>query len=100
MSDTAGYSDLVFGLYWLLGYQFGPRLADFGETRFWRTNPKADYGALNGLRTSPDQHPADRAASISGHWRASRSCWRVSPPRKSMPIARPWRRSVAVEYQW
>ena len=31
MSDTAGYSDLVFGLFWLLGYQFSPRLADVGE---------------------------------------------------------------------
>ncbi len=49
MSDTAGYSDLVFGLFWLLGYQFSPRLADFGEARFWRIDPKADYGALDGL---------------------------------------------------
>ncbi len=49
MSDTAGYSDLVFGLFWLLGYQFSPRLADFGEARFWRVDPKADYGALDGL---------------------------------------------------
>jgi TnpA family transposase len=47
MSDTAGYSDLVFGLFWLLGYQFSPRLADFGESRFWRIDPKADYGALD-----------------------------------------------------
>ena len=49
MSDTAGYSDLVFGLFWLLGYQFSPRLADFGEARFWRIDPEADYGALDGL---------------------------------------------------
>jgi TnpA family transposase len=49
MSDTAGYSDLVFGLFWLLGYQFSPRLADFGASRFWRMDPKADYGALNGV---------------------------------------------------
>jgi len=49
MSDMAGYSDLVFGLFWLLGYQFSPRLADFGESRFWRMDPKADYGALNGV---------------------------------------------------
>ncbi len=49
MSDTAGYSDLVFGLFWLLGYQFSPRLADFGESRFWRIDPKADYGTLDGL---------------------------------------------------
>jgi TnpA family transposase len=49
MSDTAGYSDLVFGLFWLLGYQFSPRLADFGEARFWRIDQEADYGALDGL---------------------------------------------------
>src|SRR4051794_39262495 len=49
MSDTAGYSDLVFGLFWLLGYQFCPRLADFGESRFWRMASKPDYGPLNGL---------------------------------------------------
>jgi TnpA family transposase len=49
MSDTAGYSDLVFGLFWLLGYQFSPRLADFGESRFWRIDPKANYGVLDGL---------------------------------------------------
>ena len=49
MSDTAGTSDLVFGLFWLLGYQFSPRLADIGEARFWRLDPAADYGVLNGI---------------------------------------------------
>ena len=44
MSDTAGYSDVIFGLFWLLGYQFSPRLADLGESRFWRIDPAADYG--------------------------------------------------------
>jgi TnpA family transposase len=47
VSDTAGYSDLICGLFWLLGYQFSPRLADFGEARFWRIDPKADYGPLD-----------------------------------------------------
>jgi len=28
MTDTAGYSDIVFGLFWLLGFPFSPRLAD------------------------------------------------------------------------
>jgi TnpA family transposase len=28
MIDTAGYSDVMFGLFWLLGYRFSPRLAD------------------------------------------------------------------------
>ena len=34
MTDTAGGSDVVFGLFWLLGYQFNPRLADIAGTRF------------------------------------------------------------------
>jgi TnpA family transposase len=42
MTDTAGYSDVVFGLFWLLGYQFSPRLADIGEARYWRIEPTAE----------------------------------------------------------
>ncbi|HEU5375555.1 MAG TPA: Tn3 family transposase [Ktedonobacteraceae bacterium] len=49
MSDTASYSDLMFGLFWSLGYQFSPRLAEMKETRFWRIDPTANYGPLNGL---------------------------------------------------
>jgi TnpA family transposase len=49
MTDTAGASDLIFGLFWLLGYQFSPRLADAGEAVFWRTDKSADYGVLNEL---------------------------------------------------
>ena len=48
-SDTAGYSDVIFGLFFLLGYQFSPRLADAGEARFWRIDRNADYGPLDGL---------------------------------------------------
>jgi len=49
MSDSGAYSDQLFGLFWLLGYQFSPRLADAGDARLWRIDPKADYGALNGV---------------------------------------------------
>ena len=49
MTDTAGYTDIVFGLFRLLGYQFSPRLADAGGARFWRLDTAADYGALNQL---------------------------------------------------
>ena len=49
MTDTTGTSDMVFGLFWLLGYQFSPRLADAGEAVFWRIDKEADYGALNEL---------------------------------------------------
>lgn len=47
MTDTGAYSDVVFGLFRLLGYRFSPRLADVGGTRFWRIDPTADYGELN-----------------------------------------------------
>ena len=35
MTDTGAYTDVVFGLFWLLGYRFSPRLADIGGARFW-----------------------------------------------------------------
>lgn len=49
MTDTGAYSDVVFGLFRLLGYRFSPRLADVGGTRFWRIDPQADYGPLNSI---------------------------------------------------
>ena len=36
MTDTGAYSDVVFGLFRLLGYRFSPRIADVGDARFWR----------------------------------------------------------------
>jgi TnpA family transposase len=38
---------VIFGIFWLLGFQFSPRIADIGGARFWRIDPKADYGPLN-----------------------------------------------------
>jgi TnpA family transposase len=49
MSDTGAYTDTIFGIFHLLGYQFSPRLADIGGTRFWRVDGKADYGVLDDL---------------------------------------------------
>ena len=49
MTDTGAYTDVMFGIFHLLGYQFSPRLADIGGARFWRVDPKADYGPLDGL---------------------------------------------------
>lgn len=48
-TDAASYSDQVFGLFALLGYQFSPRLADMPDQKFWRADPAADYGPLNAL---------------------------------------------------
>jgi hypothetical protein len=43
-SHTAMASEIIFGLFWLLGYEFSPRLADISGARFWRTT--AQYGSL------------------------------------------------------
>jgi len=49
ISDNAGYSDLVFGLFRVLGYQFSPRIADLGDARLWRFDRDANYGRLDGI---------------------------------------------------
>lgn len=49
MTDTAAYSDAIFGLFWLLGYQFCPRLADIGGARIWRVDVDANYGPLGDI---------------------------------------------------
>ncbi|MBT2552313.1 Tn3 family transposase [Arthrobacter sp. ISL-5] len=48
-TDTASYSDQVFGLFTLLGYRFSPRLAGLPDQRFWRIDTTADYGRLNAV---------------------------------------------------
>lgn len=63
MTDTGAYSDVVFGLFRLLGYRFCPRLADIGGTRFWRIDAQADYGELNAL--ARQRVNLDR---ITRHW--------------------------------
>ena len=63
MTDTAGASDIIFGLFWLLGYQFSPRLADAGEAVFWRIDKNAHYGALDELARGCVELPR-----IESHW--------------------------------
>ncbi|SNR88157.1 Tn3 family transposase [Hymenobacter mucosus] len=63
MTDTHGYSDVVFGLFSLLGYRFSPRLADLPDQRFWRLEKEADYGPLNAL----SRHVVN-ARLIAEHW--------------------------------
>ncbi|MBQ0982917.1 Tn3 family transposase, partial [Micromonospora sp. M61] len=36
ITDTGSYSDLVFGLFAICGYQFSPRIADISDARLWR----------------------------------------------------------------
>ncbi len=63
MTDTSGTSNMVFGLFWLLGYQFSPRLADAGEAVFWRVDKDADYGPLNDLARG-----RVNVSKIEQHW--------------------------------
>jgi len=63
MTDTGAYSDVVFGLFRLLGYRFSPRLADIGGTRFWRIDPQADYGEFNAVARQ-----RVNLALIAAHW--------------------------------
>jgi TnpA family transposase len=53
----------MFGIFHLLGYQFSPRLADIGGSRFWRVDQNADYGALNALAAQ-----RINTARIAEHW--------------------------------
>ncbi|MCU5031454.1 transposase [Bacillus cereus] len=44
MTDTVGYSDIIFGLFGLLDYQFSPRLANISESHLWRFDLNSDFG--------------------------------------------------------
>ena len=44
VTDTASYSDIVFGLLTLAGYTYAPQLADLPDQKLWRIDTRADYG--------------------------------------------------------
>ena len=50
-TDTAGYTDLVFGLFDLLGLQFSPRLADLAGKTLYSVDKKIKYENINSLIT-------------------------------------------------
>ncbi len=45
-TDTAGFTELVFGLFDLLGLQFSPRIRDLGDQRLYRLDRSRSYGAV------------------------------------------------------
>jgi TnpA family transposase len=47
VTDQGSYSDVVFGLVTLLGYDYRPVLADLPDTKLWRIAAGADYGQLD-----------------------------------------------------
>ncbi|WTX00847.1 Tn3 family transposase (plasmid) [Streptomycetaceae bacterium NBC_01309] len=46
VTDTASYSDIVFGLLTLAGFAYAPQLADLPDQKMWRIDKSADYGAF------------------------------------------------------
>ncbi|MFI5774981.1 Tn3 family transposase [Streptomyces sp. NPDC051658] len=46
VTDTASYSDFVFGLLTLAGFTYAPQLADLPDQKMWRIDRTADYGAF------------------------------------------------------
>ncbi|MET4921358.1 Tn3 family transposase [Streptomyces sp. PSRA5] len=46
VTDTASYSDIVFGLLTLAGFTYAPQLADLPEQKMWRIDRTADHGAF------------------------------------------------------
>ena len=62
MTDTAGANDMIFRLFWMLGYQSSPRLADAGEATLWRIDNE-DYRRriLTQLNRGESRHALARA---------------------------------------
>lgn len=63
MTDTAGYSDIIWRLFGLLGYRFILRLADISESCLWCLDLNSGYGILNNLSKS-----RIREYLIHRHW--------------------------------
>ena len=63
ITDTASYSDIVFGLFAICGYQFSPRIADITDSRTWRIDAAAGYGPFDDL----PRHKI-RLERIRAHW--------------------------------
>lgn len=48
-TDTHGYIDLLFPIFWLMGIDFIPRIADVGGQRLYKLDKDAHYGRLDPL---------------------------------------------------
>jgi TnpA family transposase len=48
-TDTHGFTEHIFGLCYLLGYSFMPRLRDLADQHLYKMDRRADHGCLNPL---------------------------------------------------
>ncbi len=63
ITDQGSYSDLIFGIVTLLGFDYRPVLADLPDTKLWRIDATADYGYLD--RTARGRSDLGK---IARHW--------------------------------
>ena len=63
-TDTAGFTDHVFGLMHLLGFRFAPRIRDLGETRLFIPKGQASYDALGPMISGERLN----VKQIRAHW--------------------------------
>ncbi|GAA0382808.1 Tn3 family transposase [Micromonospora fiedleri] len=63
ITDAGSYSDLIFGIVTLLGFDYRPVLADLPDTKLWRIDASADYGYLD--RTARGRSDLGK---IARHW--------------------------------
>ena len=63
ITDQGSYSDIVFAIVTLLGFDYRPVLADLPDTRLWRIDRRADYGRLD--RTARGVIDLD---AVARHW--------------------------------
>jgi len=63
-TDTAGFTDHVFGLMHLLGFRFAPRIRDLGDTKLFIPKGEASYDALKPMISSDKLN----IKAIRTHW--------------------------------
>ena len=63
-TDTAGFTDHVFGLMHLLGFRFAPRIRDLGETKLFVPKCDASYDVLKPMVSSDKLN----VKVIRAHW--------------------------------
>src|SRR3954449_8765889 len=61
--DQGSYSDLIFGIVALLGFDYRPVLADVPDTKLWPIDATADHGYLD--RTARGRSDL---CKIAWHW--------------------------------
>ena len=79
VTDTASYSDIVFGLLTLAGFAYAPQLADLPDQKMWRIDRAADYGAF--------QDAARGRVDLAGSNATGRTSFGSSVPSTPAPCA-------------